>query len=546
MTKEELIKRINDLEWEDFEVKEAKSELPKNIWETVGAFANTSGGWVVLGVKQTGKKFEITGVDNVEKLEQDFLGTLRSQKFNVRLSASSFRYDIDGHRILAFYVPSSSLKPIYYGNPSNTFIRMGSGDQRATEKEVMQMYHDQSFGIRSELSIPDTNLEMLNMDTLHSYRAYLNVDGALPQCKDLNDEEFCKKLNILDAKGLLTYAGLLMFGKSPYVTAYVPTFCMDYIEIPGPTVEAAYTRYTYRIPEQENLWESYLIIYRRLRTLIDTPFMLDSDRGVNVEDKRQWDVLREALANMCMHTDHFSPVRSCIHAFTDKIEFMNAGSLPMPAEQMVRTFYSSLRNPTIAKLFRFANISENVGFGMGKLLSWKQLTGNDVTCESDRNVVRVTFFLKNNIDKDLGVLSANTQEADIETQQMRLGERLGVKYSVIAFLNEILGEKLGVIEEECKKVQCKLGIKLGESWEKVGRKLGDNRVSIFFLLYFSPKITGQNVAKILDISTTSVDNHIKWFKDKKVLARIGNDRNGYWQINLESENEEENKDKSEV
>ena len=31
MTKEELIKRINDLEWEDFEVKEAKSELPKNI-----------------------------------------------------------------------------------------------------------------------------------------------------------------------------------------------------------------------------------------------------------------------------------------------------------------------------------------------------------------------------------------------------------------------------------------------------------------------------------------------------------------------------------
>ena len=32
MTKEELIDRINDIEWEDFEAKEAKSELPKNIW----------------------------------------------------------------------------------------------------------------------------------------------------------------------------------------------------------------------------------------------------------------------------------------------------------------------------------------------------------------------------------------------------------------------------------------------------------------------------------------------------------------------------------
>lgn len=90
MTKEELIDRINDIEWEDFEAKEAKSELPKNVWETVGAFANSSGGWIVLGIKQTGKKFEVTGVDNAEKLEQDFLGTLRSQKFNEPLLTNGY------------------------------------------------------------------------------------------------------------------------------------------------------------------------------------------------------------------------------------------------------------------------------------------------------------------------------------------------------------------------------------------------------------------------------------------------------------------------
>ena len=56
MTKEELLKRLTDIEWDDFEVKEAKSELPKNVWETVCAFANTSGGWIVLGVKQNGKQ----------------------------------------------------------------------------------------------------------------------------------------------------------------------------------------------------------------------------------------------------------------------------------------------------------------------------------------------------------------------------------------------------------------------------------------------------------------------------------------------------------
>ena len=52
MTKDELIQRLNDIEWEDFEVKEAKSEVHKSSWETVSAFSNTSGGWLVFGVKQ--------------------------------------------------------------------------------------------------------------------------------------------------------------------------------------------------------------------------------------------------------------------------------------------------------------------------------------------------------------------------------------------------------------------------------------------------------------------------------------------------------------
>ena len=44
MTKEELINHLQDIEWEDFEVKEARSALPKNMLETVSAFANISGG----------------------------------------------------------------------------------------------------------------------------------------------------------------------------------------------------------------------------------------------------------------------------------------------------------------------------------------------------------------------------------------------------------------------------------------------------------------------------------------------------------------------
>ena len=150
MTKEELLQRLTDIEWDDFEVKEAQNKLPNNVWETVSAFSNTSGGWIVFGVKQKGKRFEVQGVENGEKTESDFLNILRNgQKFNTKMHPKCKKYYIDGKLVLAFFVESSKVKPIYFGNPINTFIRSGSGDRQADETEISAMMRDQAFGVRN-------------------------------------------------------------------------------------------------------------------------------------------------------------------------------------------------------------------------------------------------------------------------------------------------------------------------------------------------------------------------------------------------------------
>jgi ATP-dependent DNA helicase RecG len=71
MTKQKLLEPLQDIEWDDFEVKTARTDVPKDVWETVSAFSNTSGGWIVFGVSQKKKTFDIVGVDDVEKLEND-------------------------------------------------------------------------------------------------------------------------------------------------------------------------------------------------------------------------------------------------------------------------------------------------------------------------------------------------------------------------------------------------------------------------------------------------------------------------------------------
>lgn len=208
MNKSELISRIADIEWEDFEAKEAKSEIPKSCWETVSAFANTNGGWLILGIKQVGNDFEITGVKNPAKLEQDFLNTLRGQKFNVQITTRQTLYKFDDKTVLAFYVEPSASKPIYYNSQANTFIRRGSADQRATKQEIDSMYRDQAFGTKTSEHALRTSRSSLNETSLSRYRDYLSRFNPSVSYNRYDEKEFLEKLRIIENTSC-TYGGLL-------------------------------------------------------------------------------------------------------------------------------------------------------------------------------------------------------------------------------------------------------------------------------------------------------------------------------------------------
>ncbi len=133
------------------EAKKATGGLPRSIWETYSAFANTSGGVILLGVLEDKKDRTLYPVDlpDPQRLIAQFLdgvNDLRVVNKNI-LAKKDVRIDVvDGKEIVVIRVPRAKRieKPIYIGgNPFiGTYKRVLDADIRCDEDEVKKMLAD--------------------------------------------------------------------------------------------------------------------------------------------------------------------------------------------------------------------------------------------------------------------------------------------------------------------------------------------------------------------------------------------------------------------
>lgn len=106
---------LQDGERVALECKSAQKGIPNSMWETYSAFANTYGGTILLGVVEhldehdKSKRFEITGVNDTEKMRKDLWNTINNkEKVNINLLRDEdVRItDIEGKSIIAVSIPA--------------------------------------------------------------------------------------------------------------------------------------------------------------------------------------------------------------------------------------------------------------------------------------------------------------------------------------------------------------------------------------------------------------------------------------------------------
>jgi ATP-dependent DNA helicase RecG len=125
------------------EAKEAKTDLPQKIWQTVSAFSNThDGGTIIFGVSEQ-EKFQIVGVRNAAKIQHD-LGCLCSDGMKPAIRPAIELHSIKGKHIVTAAIPelTPQLKPCYFkeaGYTNGAYIRVADGDRKLTSYEVHMM-----------------------------------------------------------------------------------------------------------------------------------------------------------------------------------------------------------------------------------------------------------------------------------------------------------------------------------------------------------------------------------------------------------------------
>ena len=401
MTRNELIERLSKYEWSDVEFKEARNAAPRSAYDTVSAFASTAGGWLVFGVRDGGRSLEVVGVIQVDKVQNEFLSTLRSrQKINRAIDVAEDVVETDGKTLLVFHIPESprSEKPVYLdGDIRRAFIRRGAGDQRCTPAEIERFLRDASADRYDGETLSGLDAEeFFDPESVRWYRRVFDERNP-GRHQGLSDVEFLNEWGFVVEQGdrlAPTRAAILVVGRARHVRRMFPRPVVDCQFIDSPFHSwSTDRRWNDRIVVEENLVQAWLTLSERYAKHAEHPFGVHAATLRRDDDPPDYVSFREAAINLLIHQDYGDHGRKAsIRFFRDRTVFWNPGDSFAATDELLDPTEKEVRNPAIVAAFRRIGLSEQAGTGVRAIFQgWQRLGHVPPVIEDDK--AKKTFGL---------------------------------------------------------------------------------------------------------------------------------------------------------
>lgn len=352
MKNQEVAKLIKSRESGIVEFKEA---FDRETVEAIGAFANTKGGVVIIGVSDKGK---IKGV-SIGKATLSGWTNQISQSAEPRVIPEIEQVKIEGKEIAIIRIKEYPIKPISI--KGKCFRRVGNSNRAMTAQEISEM-HLHSIGSSWD-AFPAQNKTIADID-LKKVARYIKEANANGRRK-IEDEpkDVLHKLEFIRDKKA-AWAAILVFGKEPQ----------------RPLSQSAVHCGRFKIDKTQILDD--LMIETDLIGQVDEVIKFIT-RHISVryefegkpKRKEIWEypleALREAVINAVVHRDYSISSNVQVEIYDDRIEIWNPGGLlpGITVEDLYKKEHKSVtRNKLIAQIFYDIGYIEKYGSGTIKII----------------------------------------------------------------------------------------------------------------------------------------------------------------------------------
>jgi len=349
---EELLQKE---EGKTLEFKENTKTLNRII-QTIIAFANTSGGIILIGIKDGSK--EVVGLKNIQKEEERISNAVSDSIFPVILP--NFRFCSWRKKdILIIDIPYS-IGPYYLkskGPKNSIFIRLGSTNRIADDFFIDDINRAKKHISFDEL--PNYDLKIKDFDFSQIEKAFKEEGKIITQQKALSLGLFVKHQNKL----LLSNAAILLFEKNR--THFFPDSKIRLGRFKGKTKSHIIDQVEVSAILPDCIDECLYFVERHTSTLAE----FGKSKRKDIHEYPPI-IVREAITNAIVHADYSltgSNIQLAI--YDDRLEITNPGGLPLGLRlETALLGISQLRNKIIGRIFKEFKIIEQWGSGFGRMI----------------------------------------------------------------------------------------------------------------------------------------------------------------------------------
>ncbi|NLX47113.1 MAG: DeoR family transcriptional regulator [Euryarchaeota archaeon] len=340
-------------EGQDLEFKRVARNF-NDIGQTACAFANTSGGEILIGVDDRG---DIIGLEE-SRLDDIQLRLSGAVQCVSPTPLHNIQIEKEGGKSIIRLSIRTLAPDAFCTHNGLIYVRSGSSNLRLDGPALMQFLADRQL-LRYDFRTSEETLEDIDEKKVREY-LQKRSPGAIPDPFDLRDVLF--NLKLATSRGDLRNAAVLMFSNNP--RRAVPQSEIRLVRFAGREPVRILDKLYADGTVLENLSTAEAFIFRNIKVGLKI-------EGMVSQEVPEYPVaaIRELLINAVVHRDYFDCNGVQVSIFDDRIEIVNPGRLLPGLSISALGSISIQRNPLLYGLLRELRIVEGMASGIPRIRS---------------------------------------------------------------------------------------------------------------------------------------------------------------------------------